>query len=224
MVKRRAQTRRKRSRRRRTQKGGGVLDRFTYKIEETEPNLWKITVLEGGEIKLTVAYRIIGEGSKKIGYLAFIARPEGVDSMYFPKLGYLGLYKLMEDLESKDVKYLYLVVGALTNKNFYKLYNYYRNIGFYCLLNIYYENNIPEEMNVEEIFTLHKNAPNYLENTKPQINRLNNLTKSEVNNLWLEYTENCGKMIGKVYEIKANLKEKIDKIAANMDEIFPENS
>lgn len=221
MVRRKThRARSRRTRRCRAQKGGGVLDRFNYKIEETEPNLWKITVLEGGEIKLTVTYRIIGEGSKKIGYLAFIARPEGVDSMYFTKLGYLGIYKLMEELESKDVEYIYLVVGASLDKNFYKLYNYYRNIGFYCLLDIYYPNYKPEEINVKEIFNMHKNAPNYLENTKPQINRLANLSKREVNSLWLEYTEKCGKMIGKVSEIKANLKEKINKIAANMDEIF----
>ena len=86
----------------------------------------------------------------------------GVDSMYFPKLAYLAIYKLMEVLEENGVKFIYLIVAA-QHVNFYKLYEYYRSMGFYCLLNNYYENSEVENINVEEIFRLHKEAPDFLE-------------------------------------------------------------
>ena len=211
----------RRTRRRRAQKGGGgVLDLFSYKITEPEgENAGKIVVSEGGENMAELHYSIMGEGAKQIAYLNSVVRHG--DSIHFqPNIAFLVINALMKVLAEKGVDYIYLHVAA-RNKDFYKLYNYYRSIGFYCLGEIWYDSNKPEETIVEDIFKMHKNAPNYLENTKPQINRLASLSEREVNSLRQKFRENCGKMIGKVSEIKQILTEKINNIVAVMDEIFP---
>ena len=199
-----------------------ILDLFKYEIIKPEDDkAGKIIVSEGEEEKITLLYSIIGEGSKQIAYLNGISRQAGVDSMYFTKLAYLAIHKLMEVLEREKVYYIYLLVAA-HEENFYKLYDYYRSMGFYCLLDNYYNSNKSENINVQEIYQMHKEADDFLETVKNRkqqyINR--QMSQSNISKLRKEYFKNCGKMIGKVSEIKANLQIKINEIAKQMAKIF----
>jgi hypothetical protein len=223
MVVRKRKTRRVRSRRthrRRTQKGGGVLELFSYEITKPEgKNAGKIVVSQDGEAMATLHYSILYEGEKQIAYLNSVVR-DG-DSIYFrPNIAFLAINKLMEVLENEGVDYIYLHVAA-RNKEFYKLYNYYRSIGFYCLGENWYGVDNSEETPVAEIFKMHKEAPDYLMEMKPQINGIRGLSERAANSLRQKFRENCGKMIGKVSEIKHILTEKINDIAARMAEVFP---
>lgn len=218
-------TRRRLGRRRhrtRRQRGGGVLDKFKFRYfiednllgeDETAligSNKGTIILLSGDAAKEIIHcqldYEIQGEGANKIAYLENIECTTKSD--FFQPLSYLIIKKLMDILENSGIEYVYLRVASnvfgVKRPFFHKLFHFYRTMGFICL-----PPNISPESNANPVSThyfVQKTLPNFL-NTANRSNK--NTSEANVTALIGKYRSSCGKMLGKVLEIKEILEREI---------------
>jgi len=233
MVTRRKTRRVKRRRLPSGQKGGGVLDSFHFRyfvdaeqVSEADivgkPRAQIILLSGQGAVEkhhCALDYVIQGEGGNKIAYL------EGIEcstkSEKFQPLSYLIIQKLMDILTVKGINYIYLTVApnrfGERKYAFHKLYHFYRTMGFVCL-----PVGIDPATNAQPVashYAVQKSLPNFLETANKSNKNTNN---SNVSKLIRLYYNSCGKMIGKVSEIKDILDRQINETAMllNMMENF----
>ncbi len=126
-----------------------------------------------------------------------------IKSQKFQPISYLIVRELINILESKGIKYIYLAVAA-SGKRFYRLYELYRSMGFIC---------VPDDFNINTF-----NGYNKINTTESFLNseyalRAKNETITNEHRRTLRdlYMINCGIMIGSVNHIKATLDNKIGK-------------
>jgi hypothetical protein len=222
MVVRRRTVKRRRSRRR--QRGGGVLDSFHFRYFVDDKHISaadilgkpraQIILLSGEGIDEThhcaLDYVIQGEGVNQIAYLEGIECTTKSDN--FQPLSYLIIKKLMDILTAKGIDYIYLTVApnrfGERKYAFHKLYHFYRTMGFVCL-----PVGIDPATNAQPVashYAVHKSLPDFLETANKSNKNTNN---ANVNKLIKLYYISCGKMIGKVSEIKDILERQINETA-----------
>ena len=208
------------------QKGGGVLDSFHFRYFVDTEHVREANIVgkpraqiillsgegEGADEKHHCAldYVIQGEGANQIAYLEGIECSTKSDK--FQPLSYLIIKKLMDILTAKGINYIYLTVAPYRfgagKYAFHKLYHFYRTMGFVCL-----PVGIDPATNAQPVashYAVQKSLPDFLETA----NKSNKKTNSaNVDKLIRLYYNSCGKMIGKVSEIKDILERQINETA-----------